>query len=287
MKTPKISVLMPIYKTNPDYLKEAIQSILNQTFTDFEFLILDDYPEDDREIIVRSFKDERIKYFKNEKNLGITPSRNKLIDLAQGEYLAVMDHDDISLPQRFEKQVAYLDTHPEVGVVGCWVDCFPVKKELHFPSTDLSIKILLTDVCSIVHPSSMIRKSVLKKYNLAYKQEFTPAEDYHLWISLMECTQFYNIPEVLFNYRSHDDNTSKNQKRGMDDATQRLHMFVQNKYPILYQNYLSSRTKIAYIKLFKIIPFLKIKKRFKKGTIYLFNWIPILSYKGGICSWPK
>ena len=91
---PKVSVLMPIYKTNEKYLKEAISSILNQSYTDFEFLILDDCPEDTREEIVKSFKDKRIKYFKNERNLGITPSRNKLIDMAKGEYLAVFDHDD-------------------------------------------------------------------------------------------------------------------------------------------------------------------------------------------------
>ena len=84
---------MPVYKTNEAHLREAIESILNQTFTDFEFLILDDCPDDDREAIVKSYKDKRIKYSKNDKNLGITPSRNKLIEMSQGEYLAVFDHD--------------------------------------------------------------------------------------------------------------------------------------------------------------------------------------------------
>ena len=102
---PKVSVLMPVYKTDENYLREAIESILSQTFEDFEFLILDDCPEDDREEIIKSYKDKRIKYSKNETNLGITRSRNKLIDMAKGEYLAVFDHDDISLPERFQKQV--------------------------------------------------------------------------------------------------------------------------------------------------------------------------------------
>ena len=115
---PKVSVLMPLYKTNECFLREAIESILNQTFTDFEFLILDDCPEDSRERIVQSYKDKRIKYSKNEHNLGITPTRNKLIDMAKGEYLAIFDHDDISLPTRLEKEVKYLDENPDVGVVG-------------------------------------------------------------------------------------------------------------------------------------------------------------------------
>lgn len=106
MTMPKVSVLMPVYKTQEEHLRQAIESVLNQTYADFEFLILDDCPDDTREDIVKSYQDKRIKYSQNEKNLGITPSRNKLIDMAQGEYLAVFDHDDISLPERFAKQVA-------------------------------------------------------------------------------------------------------------------------------------------------------------------------------------
>lgn len=121
----KVSVLMPVYKTKEEYLREAISSILNQTFTDFEFLILDDCPDDDREKIVKSYQDKRITYFKNEKNLGISASRNKLIDMAQGEYLAIFDHDDISMPTRLEKQVVYLDEHPEIGVVSSFIEKFP------------------------------------------------------------------------------------------------------------------------------------------------------------------
>ena len=124
----RVSVLMPVYRTNEEYLREAISSILAQTYSDFEFLILDDCPEDDRELIVKSYKDRRIKYLRNETNMGISESRNKLVDMARGEYLAVMDHDDVSLPERLEKQVNYLDAHPDVGVVGCWTDVFPDKK---------------------------------------------------------------------------------------------------------------------------------------------------------------
>ena len=125
---PKISVLMPVYNTDNTILKQTIESILNQTFADFEFLIVNDCSTNENvEKIVLEYqqKDNRIKYFMNEKNLGISGTRNKLIDLSQGEYLAVMDHDDISLPNRFEKQVEFLDKHLDVGVVASWYEEFP------------------------------------------------------------------------------------------------------------------------------------------------------------------
>lgn len=109
---PKISVCLAVYKTKPEYLKECIESILAQTYLKFDPLIVDDYPEDKEcEKIIKSFADNRIKYYRNEKNLEISRTRNRLLDLSVGEYIAVMDHDDISLPTRFEKQVKYFDVH--------------------------------------------------------------------------------------------------------------------------------------------------------------------------------
>lgn len=283
---PKVSVLMPVYKTNETYLREAIESILNQTFTDFEFLILDDCPDDDREAIVASYSDKRIVYLKNNKNLGITPSRNKLIDMAKGEYLAVFDHDDVSLPTRLEKQVAYLDTHKNIGVVSCWVDCFPAEKKLHFPGSDFEIKKLLTEICSLVHSASMIRKSVLDNNNLRYEEKFSPAEDYCLWLRLIEFTQFHNIQEVLFKYRLYAENTSKTQFDKMLEATEKLHFWVRMKYPFLYQMYLNEKTKVYHIKLFKI-PFLKVKQKQNRLTISLFGILPVIKIKKENLFWPE
>ena len=113
---------MPIWNTQEEHLREAMESILNQTYRDFEFLILNDSPDNTKlDEIVASYADPRIRYARNEKNVGITPSRNKLLQMAQGEYIAIFDHDDISEPQRLERQVAYLDAHPEVGVLGAGV----------------------------------------------------------------------------------------------------------------------------------------------------------------------
>ena len=116
----KVSVLMPIYNTKEEYLRTAIESILNQTYKDYEFLIYDDASNIDLQSIVMSYNDERIIYKKFEKNQGISKIRNELVKDSRGEYLAIMDHDDISLPERFEKQVKLLDNNPNIGVVGCW-----------------------------------------------------------------------------------------------------------------------------------------------------------------------
>ena len=167
----KISVLMPVYKTPEAYLREAIESILNQSYSDFELLILDDCPDDNREQIVKSYRDKRIKYLQNEKNLGITPSRNKLIALAKGEYLAIFDHDDISLPDRLAKQAAVLDANPDIGVVGCQVEFFQNQSRISkYPQNDQDIKVALMATCALIHPGAMIRKKLLLENNIRYEK---------------------------------------------------------------------------------------------------------------------
>ena len=232
---PKISVLMPVYKTPENCLREAIESVLAQTYEDFELLILDDCPDMPVEEVVTSYKDKRIHYLKNEKNLGISASRNKLIDLSKGDYLAVLDHDDVALPERFEKQASFLDAHPKVGVVGTWYETFPSKKIKKRLVVNSQIEEDLMFHCSILHPSSMIRKSVLIQNNLRYEAEFSPAEDYALWCRLIGKTKFANIPEVLQRYRDYEGNTSKAQAIKMQTATEAIWRFVRKAHPKLYQ----------------------------------------------------
>ncbi len=220
---PKISVCLAIYKTKAEYLKECLDSILAQTFSDFEFLIVDDCPEDKEcEKIIKFYTDKRIKYYRNEKNLGISGTRNRLLDLAQGEYIAVMDHDDVSLPTRFEKQVAYLDAHPECGVVGSWYKKIPDGKIKKKKEHNGQIIAALKNSCPILHPSSMIRKQVLDDNEIHYKAEYTPTEDYALWFDLVGKTKFHNIPEVLFEYRDHSHNASKEHAQEMINLRQKI-----------------------------------------------------------------
>ena len=116
---PLISVLLPLYNTREEYLRACLDGILGQTFDDFEVVIVNDCsPDPNVARVVRSYTDPRIRYYENDRNLGISETRNRLIELASGEFLAVHDHDDVSLPERFERQVAYLASHPDVGVLG-------------------------------------------------------------------------------------------------------------------------------------------------------------------------
>jgi len=273
---PKVSVLMPIYQTHPEYLKATIQSILNQTFKDFEFLILDDCPMNTREEVVKSFKDKRIKYSKNKKNMGITPSRNKLVKMAKGKYLAVMDHDDISLPKRFEKQVQFLDKHPEVGVVGCQYQIVPNGRKSRLPTTNEEIQMGLMQDCMILHPSSMIRANVLKKD--PYKAEFSPSEDYALWCDLIGKTKFYNLPETLFHYHLHAANTSKTQSTKMQNTAKKIRTIARQKHPELWQKFQDTAPHILRMKLFGIIPLGKFEQlgKYKKGFL---KYLPFITTK--------
>lgn len=274
---PRVSVLTPIYNTNPLHLREMIESILNQTFTDFEFLILNDSPENKEiEKIVKSYKDKRIKYFKNEQNMGISASRNKLMDMACGEYIAVFDHDDISVPSRLEQQVDFLDKNPHVGVVSGWLKFFGSKTTiLKNPEYDNDIKIFMTDDCVIAHTAAMIRKSVLDENNIRYDEYYSPSEDYKLWAQLMPLTHFYNIPDVLVLYRYLNTNTTNKQHIEMVRTSNAIRLELRNKYSAYYAEYRSrtiehSGTTFRF-RLFGLVPIFKIKN----SWVFLFEFIPL------------
>ena len=277
---PKISVLIPTYNTREEYLREAIESVLRQTFADFEFIILDDCsPDPNVEKVVKSYADSRIRFYKNEQNIGISKTRNKLIELARGEYLAVMDHDDVSLPERFEKEAAYLDTHPDVGLVSCKAEKFPRGGLTKNPENDKDIKLAMMRSCPITHSACMIRKSVLVDDNIRYEEEFSPSEDYALYVRLMKVTKFHNLPEVLFRYRWHVDNTSHKQRDKMRAATFAIHALLKAENPALYNEFLLRATHTARVRLFGFIPVLKIETRGYKTKVYLFEKILLLSFK--------
>ena len=270
---------MPVYKTNPQYLREAIDSILAQTFTDFEFLILDDCPTDKSvEKIVKTYSDPRIKYIRNKYNMGISGARNKLIDLAVGEYLAVMDHDDISLPKRFAKEVEFLDSHPDVGIVSTRFQSFPGEnKNNRNPISDHEIKLALMRTCAMIHPGAMIRKSVFDNNNIHYEAEYSPSEDYALFCRLIKYTKFHNLPERLFKYRKHRTNTSKLQIKEMIDASHRIHSFVKRENPELFQEFLHKATHTNRFCLFDGLPLVTFVTHNERSKVLLFDFIPIFN----------
>lgn len=232
---PRISVLMPVYNTRPEHLREAIGSILSQTFTEFEFLILNDCSTDPQvEEVVKSYDDPRIVYAVNGRNLGISGSRNRLLDMAKGEYLAVMDHDDFSFPERLEKEAAFLDEHPEVGIVGSLVENMADGEVKPRPADDVGIKKMLMIHCNLSHSSCMLRRSVLEEHHIRYEAQFSPAEDYALFARLMPVTQFAVIQEPLFRYRAWSGNTSNRQARNMEAAALGIHEFMRRDNPELW-----------------------------------------------------
>ncbi|MBS5833714.1 MAG: glycosyltransferase [Acetobacter sp.] len=222
---PKISVLMPVYKTPEPFLREAVESILNQTAENFEFLILDDCPEDRAaEAVIASYDDARIKYFRNERNLGIAGSRNRLMEMATGDYLAVADHDDVSLPQRLEKEASYLDAHRECGVVSGWYQllCRKRGRIRRRPEHNAEIGAALAEGCAVIHPACMLRRQELERLGVRYEEAYTPAEDYALFMRLRGRTGFYNLQEVLLLYRNFPENTSHRRRREMHAADERI-----------------------------------------------------------------
>jgi len=275
---PKVSVLLPAYRTKEEYLRAAIESILAQTFSDFELIVLDDCPEDPREDVVKSYRDGRISYARNERNLGITRSRNRLLDMAKGEYIAVFDHDDVSRPARLERQVAYLDSHPDVGVVGCWVGEVGEDRTTRYPEDDADIRVGLMWDCPVAHSASMIRKSVLDGSGIRYEEYFSPAEDYGLWCRLLAVTKFHNIPEVLFDYRSHAGNTSKTQADRMLAGGYRVRAMNKTVNAQLWNEYELRAVRTWRVRLFGFIPFLNIRQENRKTLVRLFG-VPVLKIR--------
>ncbi|MBC7830312.1 MAG: glycosyltransferase [Chitinophagaceae bacterium] len=210
---PLISVIMPVYNAEK-YVSTAIESILTQTFTDFELLIFNDGSTDKSGEIIQQFTDPRIKLFDYETNAGLVTRLNAGIDFATGKYIARMDADDISLPLRFEKQVHFLENNPEIGLCGAWIyeiadSDDPRKKKLYKYVQDhdgICIKLLRHN--SFAHPVVMMRRIILIDHEIRYEHEYFPSEDYRLWIRLKHFTRFYNIPETLLHYRVHKNQTS-------------------------------------------------------------------------------
>jgi len=277
MQIPKVSVLMPIYKPCEEHLRAAIESILNQTYSDFELLLLDDCPEDTREAVVRSYSDPRIRYEKNDRNLGITPSRNKLIDMARGEYLAVCDHDDVSLPERFAHEVAYLEEHPECGVVSGWSRVMGSDVIGRNPEQDDEIRYELVKGYVVCHPAAMLRKSALTENNIRYEEYYSPAEDYSLWCRLIPVTKFHNLQEVVLDYRVHDRCTTKVQSEKMHVAHQRVRALNEICNPVLFREMELREQRECFVRVLGL-PLFSVTVRESAIRMRLFG-IPIVKIK--------
>ncbi len=197
-KTPTISVCMPVYNAAP-YLKECIDSILTQTYKDFELLIVDDGSTDESVNIVRSYSDARIRLIQNKHDY--IGSLNLLLDEARGKYIARMDADDVMMPYRLKAQLGYMEKHTEIGVLGGGMQKIGKQSGI----INLLHKVTIQDMinsCCMAHPSVMIRASILSKYNLYYEEDFKYAEDYRLWMQMLKHEIiFRNLTTPVIKYR--------------------------------------------------------------------------------------
>ena len=220
MKVPVVSVIMPVYNTGK-YLAAAIASVLGQTFSDFELIILNDGSTDDSETVVKNFTDPRIIYLKNERNLGLIATLNTALSQCKGEFIARMDGDDICHSERLAAQLRFLNAHPEISVCGTFFYSLEKKSRTkkYLPESSYEISAEMFFRCPVAHPSVMIRSAVVKKYNLRYSEDFPYAEDFELWTRLvMNGEKLANVPEFLLDYRVHQGQITQ-QKYDLKEST--------------------------------------------------------------------
>lgn len=226
-----VSVIMTNYNTPEEYLRQAIDSILAQTYSNFEFIIVDDCSTDNSLSILESYEDKRIQILKNSKNIGLTKSLNKALAICKGEFIARMDSDDISAPDRFEKQIEYQKSHPNVIVCGTWTKLIGDWKSSHtneylrrtIPDREtFRICQLFSNNPNIVHPTAMFSRKLMLDNNVWYNEEYVYSQDYRMWIDCNNCAECAIIPEVLLNYRVHDKAISSSKKDIQEDCVYRI-----------------------------------------------------------------
>lgn len=209
---PQISVIMPAYNAE-NYIGDAIESILKQTFTNFEFIIINDGSTDNTKRIIRTYNDSRIILLENEKNRGIVKTLNRGLNVAKGKFIARMDADDIAIPERLEIQKNYLEEHPEIAVLGTGIQVFGNGIESYdriFTTNSDQLKAELIFNSCIAHPTVMIRKSVLDENKLHYDERCVGAEDYFLWWELSKKAKIATLPNILHKYRIHGKQVTQN-----------------------------------------------------------------------------
>lgn len=202
---PLISVIMPVFNAGL-FVNKAIDSILAQSFADFEFLIIDDCSNDNSCGLIRGYDDKRIRFIQNERNMGVARTLNKALSLSRGQFIARMDADDVSEPVRFAQQVAFMDKFPQIAICGSWVWRFSDKKKflLRYPVGQDCVRAFLLFGNPLAHPSVFMRREVLQNKKLQYDSDCPAAQDYDLWSRCGDHLLLDNISEPLVGWRQND-----------------------------------------------------------------------------------
>ena len=197
----KVTVLMPTYNVAP-WVEEAVESVLKQTFSDFELLVVDDASSDDTIARVKNINDPRIRIASFPNNVGLAENLNRGLALINTELVARMDGDDIAEPYWLEHEVAFLDSHPDIGICSGGFERFgTVKSLVRFPELHNDCMANMLFECSVIVPT--FRMSLYREHGLRYSTEAFPAEDYRFWAECLRVTKIYNLQETLFHYRMH------------------------------------------------------------------------------------
>ncbi len=201
---PLVTVLLATFN-DAAFLAGAVDSILRQTLRDLELLIVDDGSTDETADLLRSLADSRVRVVRNDRNLGLTCSLKRGMDLAEGKYVARLDSDDIALPRRLEQQVAFLEAHPDVAIVGSAIEMIDTdghaRGVMRVPTGDLEIRWASLLVTPFAHPTVMLRRQVLARHALNYDQAYRTAQDYDLWTRLLRHARGANLAQPLVRYR--------------------------------------------------------------------------------------
>ncbi|MFK7983615.1 MAG: glycosyltransferase family 2 protein [Saprospiraceae bacterium] len=217
-----VSVVMCTYN-DEKFISEAIESILSQTYKKIEFIIVNDGSTDNTKNVILSFDDSRIKYLEHKRNQGQETSKNFGISKANGKYIAFMDGDDISLEERLEAQVDFMETHEDIGICGTCLKAFGDENfELIYPEKDKEINFKALLITPLPHPTCMIRKEVLDRNNIRYEKGWEAAEDYYFMSLILEKTKAYCIQKILYLHRWHGNNISVRLQKSQKDNARRM-----------------------------------------------------------------
>lgn len=276
MESPLVSVVLPNYNNGP-YLREAIDSILNQTFPDFEFIIIDDCSTDNSIEIIESYSDPRIILKVKEKNSGIVDSLNIGLDIAKGEYMLRMDGDDISTPDRMEKLLRFMEENPSIGVCSSAIQNFGLVDDLwKFEADPQKNKAMLLFGHGIGHASSIFRMIFFREHGVRYRNGYPFVEDYKLFTELSEFADFNCINEPLYKYRRLPHTSTIANEETLRDRIGLIHIEVLNQ---LLDRTASSDELYIHFNLYRGV--------FDRPLIEYFNWSKILlKSNSSNCSYP-
>jgi glycosyltransferase involved in cell wall biosynthesis len=220
MKIPKVSVIMPVYN-GEKFLRDAVESILNQTFSDIELIVINDGSSDSSVQIITSYTDPRIVFINNDSNMGLPYARNQGVDVSRGEYIAWLDCDDTSMPDRLEKQVRLLDENPQIGVCGAWVKIIGGGSDViaQYPSDPEYVRASLLFNNCLANSTVMMRAACTRDIGLRFDPSHHLSQDYGLWVRIPRPWQITNLPEVLTIYRLHTDQVTEVYKQKQIDIS--------------------------------------------------------------------